>query len=318
MAILDIIVPVYNEEAAIQPFYTALTEALHNLDATIHVYFVDDGSRDTTFVEIKKLHQRAHGIHAIKFSRNFGKEIAISAGLKYCKGDAAIVMDIDLQDPPELIPRMLNEWKSGVPVVLAQRSSRASDQVLKSVSAHCFYAFINMFSRIQIPKNVGDFRLLDREVIDALNTLPEKTRFMKGLFAWIGFESTTIHYERPARAHGKTKFSYWKLWNLALQAITSFSDIFIRLSTYFGVIITCLSMGYGAYLVGRTIIHGIQVPGYASLMVVILVSNGIILMTLGVMGEYIARIFIEVKNRPLFVVSHTLGLNADRTPPHNG
>jgi glycosyltransferase involved in cell wall biosynthesis len=263
---------------------------------------VNDGSTDDTLLQLIALHQQDPRIHVIDLSRNFGKEAALTAGLDAAQGDAAIPLDADLQDPPELIPALLAQWHDGYDVVNAVRLSRKGESWLKRASAHFFYRAINRMSAVDIPADTGDFRLLSRPVLDALQSLPERRRFMKGLFAWVGFRSTNIYYHRAPRHSGKTTWNYWKLWNFAVEGITSFSQVPLQLAAYLGFIVSGLAFIYALWLIISTMVYGNPVKGYPSMMVTLLFLGGVQLMALGVIGEYLGRIYEESKHRPIYLV----------------
>lgn len=303
--LLSLVVPVFNEAAAVAPFVARVQGVARTLPACrFEIVFVDDGSTDTTRARLRELVQANAGVQvrALLLSRNFGKEAALSAGLDAARGDAVIPIDVDLQDPPELIETMVARWREGFPVVLARRSDRRSDRLMKRASANWFYRVHNRLADVALPENVGDFRLLDRRVVDVLRTLPENRRFMKGIFAWAGFRSAVVDYARPAREEGASRFTPWRLWNLALEGITSFSTAPLRVWTYIGSAIAGLSMLYAMIIVARVLWAGIDVPGYASLITVVLFLGGLQLIGLGVIGEYIGRIYLEAKRRPVYVV----------------
>lgn len=305
--LLSIVAPVYNEAEAIPIFLRALDATLGKLPGIDwEVVFVNDGSKDGTLNVLQSETTRRSNLVIVDLSRNFGKEAALTAGLDFAKGDALVPMDVDLQDPPELIERMLALWREGWEVVVARRQDRSADSAAKRVTARAFYHVMNRISRPSLPQDVGDFRLMDRKVVDAIRRLPEKRRFMKGLFAWVGFRTTEVTYERPARAAGETKFNSWKLWNLALEGITSFSTLPLRIWTYFGAAIASFAFLYGALIIARTLLRGVDVPGYASLIVLILFFGGIQLVTLGVIGEYLGRTYEEAKQRPVYIVRECL------------
>lgn len=305
---LSLLVPMYNESEVIPVFFKTVMQTLASLDMELEFVCVNDGSRDNTLSLLKEYAAKDARIKVVSFSRNFGKEPAMTAALDYATGDALIPIDADLQDPPELIFDMLEKWREGYDVVYARRSSRDTDSVLKRNTARWFYSLFNRMSETDIPPNVGDYRLMDRKVVDVIRQLPEKDRFMKGLFCWPGFKSTSVEFKRPERAEGETKFNMWKLWNFALSGITSFSTMPIRAGTYLGLIIAAASFVYSLFIITKTIFMGVDTPGYASIMVVVLFLGGIQLFFLGLLGEYIGRIYKEVKNRPLYVVQETVNL----------
>lgn len=300
-----LIIPVFNEEKAIPVFMDRL-DAVFPSDADVEpaFIFVDDGSRDNTPVILEELAARDARVTVLELSRNFGKEGALTAGLAYCgeRFDCCVPIDVDLQDPPELIPQMLQKWRDGYDVVLPQRVSRQSDSFLKRFTAEKFYAFINHISFIKIPPNVGDFRLLDRQAVAAINSLPESCRFMKGLFSYIGFRTVILPFVRGPRAAGKSKFGLWRLWNFALDGITGFSTIPLRIWSYVGLFIAVLSLLISLFFLLRTLLFGVDVPGYASLIVALTFLGGIQLLGIGILGEYIGRIFLESKRRPVYFI----------------
>lgn len=303
----SVVVPVFNEEDSIAAFVDQVAPVLTKIGLEWEILFVNDGSVDSTIESITDAIGKDARIRAIDLSRNFGKEIALCAGLDEARGRSVIPMDVDLQDPPELIPQMIELWNQGYEVVQAKRVDRRSDGFLKKISAALFYRVINRLSPISIPPNVGDFRLLDARVVTALGQYRERERFMKGIFASVGFRTATVEYVRPARAHGSTKFSAVSLAQLSIQGITSFSALPLKIWTYIGLLIALGGIFYAAFIVTRTLIFGIVVPGYASLVVFTLFFNGLTLIGLGIQGEYIARIFTEVKQRPLYLVRERMG-----------
>lgn len=306
---LSIVVPLYNEELNIDYLFERVESVLKRLSTSYEIVCVNDGSRDNTLKCLVEHHHRNPAIKVVNFSRNFGKEIALTAGIDYATGAAVIPIDADLQDPPELIEELVAKWREGYDVVYATRRSRAGETWLKRLTANAFYNTIGRMSRVPIPPNTGDFRLLDRRVVDSLKQLPERTRFMKGLFAWVGYKQTSIMFDREPRLKGTTKWNYWRLWNFALDGITSFSFFPLKVWGYVGLSISSISMLYAAYLVIRTLISGIDVPGYASLMVAVLFLGGIQLLTLGIIGEYLGRVYEEVKGRPLYFVRDSYGFD---------
>ena len=304
---LSIVVPLYNEESNIHYLFERLLVVLKGMKTTYEIVCVNDGSKDNTLMCLIDQHKSNPAIKVVNLARNFGKEVALTAGLDYATGAAIIPIDADLQDPPELIEKLVAKWREGYDVVYATRRSRQGESWLKRHSATAFYRTIGRMSRVSIPPNTGDFRLLDRRVVEALKQMPERTRFMKGLFAWVGFKQTSVLFDREPRFQGKTTWNYWKLWNFAIDGITSFSFLPLKVWGYVGLIISFLSLLYAAFLVIRTLISGIDVPGYASLMVAVLFLGGIQLLTLGIIGEYLARVYEEVKSRPLYLVRESYG-----------
>jgi len=300
---LSVVVPVFNEEAVLPDFHQRLSRVLNGLSAWSEIVYVNDGSTDGSLIEMRRLKAEDTRIAIVDLSRNFGKEIAMTAGIDHARGDAVVVIDADLQDPPELIPEMIKHWQGGYDVVYAQRISRAGESVFKKTTAHLFYRLMQKLSRVQIPHDAGDFRLLSRRAVDALAGLREQHRFMKGLFAWIGYPQKAIPYERDARHDGKTKWSYVGLWNFAIEGITSFSTVPLKAATYLGVLTAFGAFLFGAFIVLDTLFYGNPVPGYPSLLVVILFLGGIQLMALGVIGEYLGRMFDETKGRPLYLLN---------------
>lgn len=301
--LVSIVIPFYNEEGAVFGFHEALTKALKSLSQFEFEFIcVNDGSSDNTLSELLECVAKDPRYLVLELSRNFGKEAAMSAGIDKAQGDCIIPIDADLQDPPELISKMLLEWQKGAEVVLAKRIDRSTDSYAKRTSALMFYRLHNALSNLKIPENVGDFRLMDRMVVDALKQLPERQRFMKGLFAWLGFKTVTIDYIREPRATGNSKFSGWKLWNFAIEGITSFSLVPLKVWTYIGAFGSIFAFCYATFIILRTFIFGVDIPGYASLLVVMLFFGSLQLMSLGVIGEYIGRIYFESKQRPLYLI----------------
>jgi polyisoprenyl-phosphate glycosyltransferase len=311
---VSVIIPMYNEEPNIDDLLKRLATILAQLDLNYEIVCVDDGSKDNTLGYLVAHQQRNSSIKVISLSRNFGKDIAMTAGIDYARGQAVILMDADLQDPPELIIELVTRWCEGYEVVYTVRRSRRGESWCKRLTAHLFYQVLDRLSSTPIPHNAGDFRLLDKNVVATLRQLPERSRFMKGLISWVGFRQTAVHFDRPPRLHGKTKWNYWKLWNFALDGITAFSSVPLKVWTYLGLLISGLALCYATFLVLRTLILGIDVPGYASLMVVMLTLGGVQLLTLGIMGEYLGRVYDEVKNRPIYLVRDTYGVDRKNLP----
>lgn len=303
---LSLIVPFYNEEAAISHFVQSILPVLDGIPETEwEIVCVDDGSSDATLRELIGLSESDRRFKVLELSRNFGKEAALTAGLDAAGGDAVIIIDADLQDPPEVIPQMVQSWRDGAEVVLGKRIDRSSDSMLKRKTASWFYALHNQLAHIRIPENVGDFRLMDRCVVNVLKRLPERQRFMKGLFAWVGFRTVTIDYVRAPRAAGMTKFSGYSLWNFALEGFTSFSSVPIRLWTYLGTVGALIAILYALFIVFRTVVWGNPVPGYTSLFVAIIFFSSVQIISIGMLGEYIGRIYMETKQRPIYVLRRT-------------
>lgn len=307
---LSVVVPVKDEQDAILPCVQRVTGILSQIapKGDWEILFVDDGSRDLTLAAIERAHASDPRVRAVSLSRNFGKEAALSAGLDHARGRAVVPMDVDLQDPPEVLIEMVDKWRAGYDVVCGIRSDRSSDSAPKRLTASLYYRAHNWLSQDKIVEHAGDFRLLDRKVVDVIRRMPERNRFMKGLFAWSGFRQATVSYERAARTTGETKFSFWKLWTLAIDGITSASTAPLRVWSYVGAACALASLAYAAAIVIRTLAFGVDVPGYASIMVSVLFLGGIQLISLGVLGEYVGRILIETKQRPLYVIRDTIGL----------
>lgn len=299
---ISIIAPCYNEEETIEPFLRRIEEILTQINEPYEIVFINDGSRDNTLNVLLNAKQNFKNIRIINFSRNFGKEAALTAGLDKARGEAAIPIDVDLQDPPELIKELVARWREGYDVVLAKRADRTSDSFAKRVSADLFYKLNGKISNVDIPNNVGDFRLMSKRVVEALKQLPENQRFMKGLFAWVGFKTVVIEYVREKREAGQSSFNGWKLWNFALDGITSFSTLPLRIWLYIGALVSFLSFLYGSFIILKTLIFGVDLPGYASLAVIMLFLGGIQLIGIGILGEYIGRIYSESKRRPSYII----------------
>lgn len=300
---VSMVVPVFNEAESIDVFMARIKAAFDGDDSVrIELVFVNDGSTDGTLSELLGVQRNDQRIRVIDLSRNFGKEAALSAGLEAAGGHVVVPMDVDLQDPPELVHEMIRRWREGYDVVLGRRRNRNLDSRAKRVSARWFYRVHNWVADPAIPENVGDFRLLDRVVVDALGALPESRRFMKGLLAWVGFKTAMVDYERPRRAAGNTKFNGWRLWNFALEGLTSFSTVPLRVWSYVGVAVAFMSLLYGLFIAVRVLIEGVDVPGYASLFVAVTFLGGLQLLGIGVIGEYLGRTYLESKRRPVYVV----------------
>ena len=311
--LLSIIVPFYNEQEVLEEFHSRLTKVLDSLPITSEIVYVDDGSKDNSLDVVSSFTSINSSISVIGLSRNFGKESAMSAGLEHCRGQAVILLDADLQDPPELIPQMIAKWREGYDVVNMQRRQRDGETWFKKFSAASFYKVMNAAAKIDVPENVGDFRLLSREVVDHINQLPERNRYMKGIFSWPGFRQATIQFNRDARFCGETKWNYLKLIGLAMDGITSFSIRPLRIATAVGGLVALSAFIYGMVIVFKTMMFGEPITGYPSMMVVQLALGGIQLLSIGLMGEYIGRIFIETKNRPLYLIQSVVDIPALKT-----
>ena len=306
---LSLVVPIHNESAGLDEFFARVLQVLRKLGCTYEVICVDDGSTDTSLDRLLALRERVPNLKVLSLSRNFGKDVALSAGFEHAIGAATVPIDADLQDPPELIEQMVAKWREGFDIVYASRAHRDGESLLRRFSARYFYRIFDRITDVPIPPDTGDFRLLDRRVVDVLVRLPERTRFMKGLFAWVGFNQTALSFDRPERRAGRTKWTYWQLWNFALDAITSFSSVPLKVWSYVGVGVSIFAFLYALFLAGLTIVRGVVVPGYASIMVAVLFLGGVQLITLGIMGEYIARLYNEVKGRPLYLLRGRWGFD---------
>ncbi len=301
--LLSVVVPAFNEEEVLPIFHKRITAVLASLDIDSEIVYVNDGSTDKTMEVLQNIHEHDRRVAIVDLSRNFGKEIALTAGLDNAKGDAIVVIDADLQDPPELISELIKYWREGYDVVYAKRTRRDGESLLKKVTSYGFYRILQRMSRVKIPEDTGDFRLLSRKAVDALKQLREQHRFMKGLFTWIGYAQKAVPYRRDPRHSGVTKWNYWSLWNFALEGITSFTIAPLKVATYLGLLTACGAFIFGGGLIFDTLIHGNPVAGYPSLMVTVLFLGGIQLITLGVIGEYLGRMFDESKRRPLYLLN---------------
>jgi glycosyltransferase involved in cell wall biosynthesis len=313
LASLCVVVPCFNEEAVIGAFHARLMGVLDTLPVAAQVLYIDDGSRDGSYAALERLCVADPRVAAIRLSRNFGKELALTCGLDHAQADAVVVIDADLQDPPELIPELWARFRDGHDVVYAVRRSRAGESWFKRSTAAAFYRVIGRLSDTPVPADTGDFRLLSRRAVDALRGLRERQRFMKGLFGWVGFRQVGVPYDRAPRAAGMSKWNWWRLWNFALEGITGFSVAPLKLATYVGLATALLAFAYGGLIIAKTLLWGDPVAGYPSLMTVILFLGGIQLMALGLIGEYLGRLYLESKQRPLYLVDQSRGLLP--TPP---
>jgi len=300
--LLSMVIPAFNEEAGIAEFHRRLSSVMERLDFQWEAIYVNDGSRDGTLSVLKKLRTGDSRVGILNLSRNFGKEAAMTAGLDHARGAAIVVIDADLQDPPELIPDLVAGWREGFDMVYAQRRKREGETWVKRITAFLFYRLVRRTGSFEVPSDVGDFRLMSRRHVDAVLRLREQHRFMKGLFCWVGFPSKGVLYDRSPRYADTTKWNYWGLWNFALEGITSFTIVPLKLATYIGLIVAMFAVVYGGYIVTKTLLFGNPVAGYPSMMAVMLFLGGTQLITLGLIGEYLGRIFNETKSRPLYVI----------------
>ena len=307
--LLTLIVPVFNEQTAIGPFLDAISPILDRMKPAIatEILFVNDGSRDGTEFVIRSFMEGNPTVRLVNLSRNFGKEAALCAGLEHARGDAVIPVDVDLQDEPTIIPEMVEKWQQGAQIVNARRSDRSTDSWAKRNTARAFYRTFNVLADHPMPSDVGDFRLLDRQVVEVLRTMGERVRLNKALFSWVGFTTDEVTFVRQARKQGRTTMNYWRLWGMALDGIIGSTTKPLRIWTYLGTGLGILSMLYATYIFVNTLIFGVDVPGYASLILLILTFGGLNLFAIGILGEYIGRILTEVRGRPLFVVRSTYG-----------
>ena len=299
---IAIVIPAYNEEDNVEIAYKRLKEVLDSTNYDYELIFVDDGSKDNTLSKLLELYEKDKKVKVISLSRNFGKEIALSAGLDYVDADAVIPFDVDLQDPPEVIPKLIAKFEEGYDVVNAVRSKREGETFLKKFTSKVFYRIINKLTDIEIPQDAGDFRLISKAALNAVKQIRERKRFMKGIFAWVGFKTTSVYYERAPRHAGKTKWNYLKLIDLAIEGITSFSTVPLRLASLLGIIVSLTAFLYAVWITISKILYGNPVKGYPSMMVAILFLGGVQLITIGIIGEYVGRIYEEVKQRPLYIV----------------
>ena len=313
---LTVVVPAYNESEGLRDFHARLAAVLDGLQSgnaplETEVLYVDDGSRDETWEIMRALRDADARVSTLRLSRNFGKELALTAGLDHVDADAAIVIDADLQDPPELIPTFVSHWREGYDVVYGTRATRAGESGFKKLTASTFYRVMGRLSPTPIPRDTGDFRLLSRRALDALKRVRERQRFMKGLFTWVGYRQLAVVYDRDARHAGETKWNYWRLWNFAIDGITSFSGAPLKLATYIGLVTAAFAFVFGLWVLAKALLFGDPVRGYPSLMVIVLFLGGVQLVALGVIGEYLGRLYVESKQRPLYLVD-------EYHPPHGG
>lgn len=299
---LSLIVPVFNEEQTIELFHQRVRSFFKDSVLCVEIVFVNDGSDDGTQALLDRLAEDDPCVTVLSFTRNFGKESALFAGLEHASGDAIIPIDVDLQDPIEVIPELIEKWRQGADVVLAKRIDRSADRRIKRKSAEWFYKLHNKISSPKLEENVGDFRLMSRDVVESIRAMPERNLFMKGVLSWVGGETATVDYVRAPRSAGKSKFDGWRLWNLALEGITSFSTFPLRMWTYIGFLVAAFALLYGSWMILEKLVWGNPVPGYPSLIVSILFLGGVQLVGIGVLGEYIGRIYVETKSRPRYIL----------------
>lgn len=311
MTQLSIILPFHNEHGSVHQLFQRLYPVLAQLDISYEILCIDDGSTDSTYASLMHEREMDHRIKLIRMARNFGKEAALTCGLHFANGDAAITMDSDLQHPPEVIPELIKKWQSGTKMVYAIRRNRDTDGPLRRLFSRAFYAVFKTIADIQMPEGAGDFCLLDRKVIDAVNELPERNRFMKGLVTWVGFPYDVVPFDVAPRSGGSSSWNFFRLIRFAFDGLSSFSTVPLRIWTWSGGLVSLLAIAYALYLILRTIIYGIDVPGYASVMVGILFLGGLQLLSLGMIGEYLARVFTEVKARPIYFIADRVGFNED-------
>jgi polyisoprenyl-phosphate glycosyltransferase len=296
------VVPIFNEAEAILDFFSTIQRVFDSLEARKEIIFINDGSTDGSFETLLRLSTDCDFVKVVNLSRNFGKEAAMTAGLDIAAGDAIVMIDVDLQDPPQLIETFFARWREGYDIVYGVRQSRSEDGRFRRWVAGRFYATFNRLSETAIPSNAGDFRLLDRRVVDALKLLPERARFFKGLAAWVGFSAVSVAFDRPSRRLGRSKWTYWRLWNFAIDAVTSFSSLPLKVWSYVGGLIAMLAFLYGLFIIARVVVTGRDMPGYASLITVLLFSTGVQMISLGMLGEYVSRVFLEAKQRPIYLL----------------
>ncbi len=304
---ISVILPFHNESRIVGQLFVRLEPVLKSLGESYEIICIDDGSSDDTFQILLQAHKRDSHIKLVRMARNFGKEAALTCGLHMARGDAAITMDSDLQHPPEAIPDLVAKWRDGIELVFAVRRNRDTDTRLQRLFAKSFYKVFKAIADIKMPEGAGDYCLLDRKVIDAVNALPERNRFMKGIMSWVGFRRDVVPFDVGTRTSGASHFNFFRLLRFAFDGLSGFSTIPLQIWTWCGAIVSLFAMGYGIYLTLRTMIYGVDVPGYASIMVAVLLLGGLQLLSLGMLGEYLGRIFTEVKARPLYMVAEKLG-----------
>lgn len=311
MPVLSIVLPMHDEAQNLDALFAELEEVLARIGMDHEIICIDDGSRDDTFARLRRHHDRNRRIKLIRFSRNFGKEAALTAGLRHASGRAVVLMDSDLQHPPRLIEDFVREWRAGGQMIYARRESRGTDGPVRRLLTRLYYRVYHALSESDLPADAGDFRLLDRAVVDAVNALPERQRFMKGLMSWVGFRQVAVPYRPSERHAGRSKFSFFKLFRLAMDGLASFSTLPLRVWSWIGLAVAVPAMIYGGFITVRTIVFGVDVPGYASIMVTTLFLGGVQLICLGVIGDYLGRVFAEVKGRPSYLLAETAGFEQE-------
>lgn len=307
--VYSVIVPLYNEEAVVQDSYERIREVMDTTGEPYEIIFVNDGSKDSTYQKVREILKNDKNVKLISFSRNFGHQSAITAGMDYCTGQAVIVIDADLQDPPEVMLKMIEKWKEGYEVVYGKRIKRKGETLFKKATAKIFYRILSKTTDVEIPIDTGDFRLIDRKVCDALKTMPERNRYVRGLISWLGFRQTGVEFVREKRLAGETKYSMKKMFKLAWDGITAFSNAPLKLATYIGVSISAVSFLYLLVVICQKLFTDTTVQGWASLVAISLFFNGVILIVLGIIGEYIRRIYDEAKGRPIYIISEKIGFD---------
>ncbi|MBF0306683.1 MAG: glycosyltransferase family 2 protein [Alphaproteobacteria bacterium] len=316
--VLTVVLPFHNEQAGVAALFARLMPVLEGLGLSFEVLCVEDGSRDATFEKLRDVALADPRIRVLRFARNFGKEVALTAGLNHARGEAVVLMDSDLQHPPELIADFVRLWREGWQMVYAQRRRRDTDSAARKMASGAFYWLFRLVSEVTIPEGAGDFRLLDRKVVDALNAMPERSRFMKGLMSWVGFRQTGIDYDVEQRFAGRSTFNLWKLFLFAMDGLVSFSNVPLRMWSWFGFGISAISGLYGLFVLLWALLHGRDLPGYTSLFTAVVFLGGLQLVTLGIIGEYLGRVHTEVKRRPLYLLSDTVGLDGDTPVDRSG
>ena len=306
---LSLVIPVFNEEAVLDALFTTLRDRLASLDVSYEVVLIDDGSRDRTGEMIAEMTSRDPRFRSVHFSRNFGHQAAVTAGMHFARGSAVVVMDADLQDPPELLASMIERWREGFHVVYAQRVKRHAEGALKRGIAFAYYRLLQRLTDVEIPADTGDFCLMDRRVVDLLNRMPERNRYLRGLRAWLGFRQTAVQFERPPRYAGEPKYTFWKSLTLGINGVVAFSKVPLRLATYLGLVASALSVVLIVWAFYQRLVGGDTVRGWASTLVVILLLGGAQLLMIGVVGEYLSRIYDEVKQRPMYVIGELRGFD---------